>query len=172
MNNNNLFIDLDDKLIQFIKNEYNKDIDIYSYVEKIVSELLNEQNINNKDIFLSICSASKDEIKELNNKYRNINNETDVLSFPIFSADELDLIINEKDDSKKIKEINLGDIIICLDVVKVQAVSYETGYLRELLYMITHGVCHLLGFDHIDPEDKKVMREKEEKVLSKLGVEK
>ncbi len=172
MNNNNLFIDLDDKLIKFIKNEYNKDIDIYSYVEKIVSELLNEQNINNKDIFLSICSATKDEIKELNNKYRNINNETDVLSFPIFSADELDLIINEKDDSKKIKEINLGDIIICLDVVKVQAVSYETGYLRELLYMITHGVCHLLGFDHIDPEDKKVMREKEEKVLSKLGVEK
>ena len=166
----NLIIDLDESFGKFIKEEYSKDINIYEYVEKIIKELLKEQNINVENVLVSIQSASKDEIKSLNNQYRNVDSVTDVLSFPIFSTEELDEIIGEKDNLKKIKELNLGDIIICLDVVKVQALNYNTGNFRELLYMITHGMCHLLGFDHIEPEDKKVMREKEEKVLSKLGV--
>lgn len=168
--NTKLIIDLDENFVKFIKQEYSKDININEYVEKIVYELLKEENINVENVFVSIQSASKDEIKELNCQYRNVDNATDVLSFPIFSFEELKEIINEKDNSKKIKEINLGDIIICLDVVKVQALNYNTGNFRELLYMITHGMCHLLGYDHIDPEDKKIMREKEEKILSKLGV--
>ena len=52
-----------------------------------------------------------------------------------------------------------------------QSIEYGTGFLREILYMITHGMCHLVGYDHIDPEDKKEMRAKEEKILKRIGVE-
>ncbi|MNP21706.1 Endoribonuclease YbeY [compost metagenome] len=68
------------------------------------------------------------------------------------------------------KEIDLGDIIVCLDVVKEQSIEYDTGVLRELLYMITHATCHLLGYDHEIESDKIAMRKVEESVLNKLGV--
>ena len=76
-----------------------------------------------------------------------------------------------KEVDKKIKHIELGDIILCLDVVEEQSIEYGTGFLREILYMITHGMCHLVGYDHIEPEDKKEMRTKEEKILKRIGVE-
>ena len=67
------------------------------------------------------------------------------------------------------EEISIGDIVICLDVIEKQAVEYGTGFNREMLYMITHGICHLLGYDHIEENDKVVMRKMEEKILSRIG---
>ena len=74
------------------------------------------------------------------------------------------------DDNKKVKELELGDIIICIDVLQEHAEEYGTGILREMLYMITHGVCHLLGYDHMIEDEKKEMRALEEKILEKIGV--
>ena len=79
-------------------------------------------------------------------------------------------MISQNDEDKKIRELELGDIIICLDVVEEHSKEYGTGLLREILYMITHGVSHLLGFDHIEENDKVEMRAFEEKILGKLGV--
>ncbi len=163
-------IDLDDKIIEFCKDNIDENIDIEKYIQNIVEMVLEEQNINVDEVTVSITSATKEEIKAINSKYRGIEKETDVLSFPIFTAQELDDISKQKDDNKKIKIIELGDIIICLDIVKVQAVSYNTGIFRELLYMITHGMCHLVGYDHIEESDKIKMRALEEKILNKLGV--
>lgn len=141
-------------------------------IEKIIFILLNEQGVyeNTEKIYLSIQSASAEEIKQINKEYRGIDKSTDVLSFPIFEREEIINIANEKMVNKKIKEIEIGDIIICIDVVKKQAIEFETGIKREMLYMITHGVCHLLGFDHIDENDKIKMRALEEKVLNEVGV--
>ena len=75
-------------------------------------------------------------------------------------------------DYNKLKELELGDIILCLDVVEKQSIEYETGILRETLYMITHGVCHLVGYDHIEDDEKIEMRAMEEKILGAIGVEK
>ena len=74
------------------------------------------------------------------------------------------------EESKKVKELELGDIIICIDVLQEHAIEYQTGILREMLYMITHGVCHLIGYDHEIEEEKKEMRTLEEKILNKIGV--
>lgn len=164
-------IDLQKEIIDFCNENIKTDISIEKYIENIVENISKEEKLYVEDIFVSISCVSKEEIKEINKKYRGIDKETDVLSFPIFTKDELRDII-EKEESKRIKMIELGDIILCLDVVKVQAVEYNTGLLREILYMITHGMCHLMGYDHIEENDKKEMRKLEEKILYELGVEK
>ncbi len=175
--NNNIILDLDKNIVSFVEeNITNKDafngIKLEEYINKIIEFALNDQKVTADKIYISIQSASKEEIKKINKEYRNIDKETDVLSFPIFDVNEIRNISEQKDESKKLKEIELGDIILCLDVIKLQSIMYNTGILRETLYMITHGVCHLLGFDHIKEEDKVVMRNLEEKILSYLGVEK
>jgi len=65
----------------------------------------------------------------------------------------------------------LGDIVISIQKVQNQAVEYGHSFERELSYMVVHGFYHLMGEDHIKEEDKKIMREKEEKVLTLIGQE-
>lgn len=171
MYNCKINIDLDKNITNFCKENINEKVDIENYIQEIVKNITNNEELYFDEISVSISSATKDEIKQINKKYREIDKVTDVLSFPIFTKEELK-DIKKKEDAKKIKSLELGDIIVCLDVVKVQAVQYETGILRELLYMITHGMCHLVGYDHIKDEEKKEMRKLEEEILHKLGVEK
>lgn len=167
---NNLHVDLDERIVKYVFEKTN--LNITKKTHEIVCFALKEQNILVDDIYISINSVSKDEIKKINKEYRNIDKETDVLSFPIFEKDEYEKIVLQKNQKKKIRELELGDIFICLDVVYEHSKEYGTGILREILYMITHGVSHLLGFDHIEDNDKKQMREFEEKILDKLGVNK
>ena len=63
------------------------------------------------------------------------------------------------------EEMSLGDIVLCMEVIEAHSVEYNTGFNREMLYMIVHGICHLLGYDHEIEEEKKVMRALEEKIL-------
>ena len=170
MKNPSINIDLDNKILDYCRKKINEDINIEEKIYSIVEAVAKEENLVFEEISVSISSASKDDIKKINKEYRDIDKVTDVLSFPIFTKDELQDIINKEED-KKIKHIELGDIILCLEVVEEQSVEYGTGFLREILYMITHGMCHLVGYDHIDPEDKKEMRAKEEKILKRIGVE-
>lgn len=123
-------INLDDEIVK-VSEDIDKDT-----IDRILEIALEQDGIINKEVVISIEAASKDEIKELNKEYRNVDRETDVLSFPIFTKEEL--------ISTKFSHIELGDIVICLEVVKEQSIEYGTGMKRELLYMITHGICHLL----------------------------
>ena len=132
------------------------------YIENIVTIALKEEKLNKINSHVSITSLSKSEIHKFNLEYRNVDRETDVLSFPIFTKEEL--------EKNTLTNIDIGDILICIDVVKKQAEEYNTGMKREMLYMITHGICHLLGYDHIQEDDKIKMREKEERILTKIGV--
>lgn len=157
-------IDLDQRIIDFVEEKTNEKVELNDIIYKIVENVLSEQNICVDIVDVSIQSMSCEEIREINNKYRNIDRATDVLSFPIFTMDEL------KNLDKSIKEIELGDIILCLDVIGKQSIEYGTGIVREILYMITHGMCHLTGHDHEIEEEKNIMRALEEKVLSKVGV--
>lgn len=157
-------IDLDQRIIDFVEEKTNEKVELNDIIYKIVENVLSEQNIYIDIVDVSIQSMSCEEIREINNKYRNIDRATDVLSFPIFTMDEL------KNLDKSIKEIELGDIILCLDVIEKQSIEYGTGIVREILYMITHGMCHLTGHDHEIEEEKNIMRALEEKVLSKVGV--
>lgn len=156
-------VDLDDSVSKIIEN-----VDLKEKIEKIVCYALKEENINCDNISISIVAVSDEEIRSINKEYRNIDSKTDVLSFPIFTKEELKEI-SEKEDNTKISCIELGDVILCIDVIKEHAKEYETGLYRETLYMITHSVFHLLGYDHMNDEEKKVMRAKEEKILNKIG---
>jgi len=161
--NSKILIDLDESVSKIIE-----DVDLKEKIEKIVYFAILEENINVDSVFISIKAVDKDEIKKINKEYRNIDKVTDVLSFPIFTKDELEQI-SKSDKYKKISNIELGDVILCIDVIKEHAKEYETGIYREILYMITHSVFHLLGYDHMTDDEKKVMRSKEEKILNKIG---
>ena len=85
----------------------------------------------------------------------------------MFEKDELDCKIRNKDFEY---EDVLGDIIISIEKVKEQAEEYEHSFERELSYMVVHGFYHLMGYDHIKDEDKKMMRSKEDKILNELNI--
>lgn len=164
---NKVTIDLDDNLVNYIKQKCDRDIT--SDIKTIVETALEEKNIDNQNVSISISAVDKEEIHEINREYRNVDRPTDVLSFPIFSREEINNF-SSLEESKKVKELELGDIIICIDVLQEHSIEYQTGILREMLYMITHGVCHLIGYDHEIEEEKKEMRTLEEKILNKIGV--
>lgn len=130
----------------------------------IVNKVLNkcfESELKNKKLTVNITLTNPQVIQKLNKQYRNIDKPTDVLSFPMFEKEELVNLDNEN-------YYILGDIVISIEKVKEQAIEYEHSFERELSYMVVHGFCHLLGYDHIEEEDKKIMRKKEEEILEKI----
>lgn len=111
---------------------------------------------------ISLSFVSEEEIKELNKKYRGIDNHTDVLSFPLI--EDFDCLNTED-------EYMLGDVVICLPQAYRQAEEYGHSPRREIVYLFVHSVCHLLGFDHMQEDEKKEMRQREEEVMSLLDLE-
>ena len=94
-----------------------------------------------------------------------------MLSFPIFEKKDIDkLRKNDEVVDKNMPQDVLGDIIISVKKVEEQAEEYGHSIERELAYMIVHAFYHLMGYDHMNDEDKKAMREKEEKVLKSLDI--
>ena len=112
------------------------------------------------EIYVSIILSDEEYIKKINSEFRHIDKVTDVLSFPMFEKDEIEAVRGEKEV--------LGDIIVCMPKVKEQAKEYGHSELREFSYMLVHGFYHLMGYDHMNDEDKAKMRKKEEKVLTNI----
>ena len=136
-------------------------------VKKVLEQCFKEEDMLDSKLYITITFTTTQNIKEINKKFRNIDKATDVISFPMFEKDELETKIKNKD---YVCEDVLGDIIISIEKVQEQAEEYGHSFERELSYMIVHGFYHLMGYDHIKEEDKKVMRPKEEKVLNDLKI--
>lgn len=133
-------------------------------IERVLSECFQTENMQDFKLYISVTLTNPENIRKLNKEYRNIDKETDVLSFPMFEKNEIPSL-------KKLEyEEALGDIVISIDRVKQQAVEYGHSFERELSYMLVHGFYHLMGEDHIKDEDKVIMRAKEENVLNKLNI--
>ncbi len=137
-------------------------------IKKVLKECFKEEKITNSKLSITITLTNPQNIQEINKEYRDIDKPTDVLSFPMFEKEELDAKIEKKDFEY---EDILGDIIISIEKVQEQAEEYGHSFERELSYMIVHGFYHLMGYDHIEEEDKKIMRPKEEKILKSLKIE-
>lgn len=123
-------------------------------------------------LIVEIIIVDKLTIRDLNSRFRNIDRVTDVLSFPTLDGirgKELKLADYPYDTDDE-GNLCLGSIAICQEVANEQAEEYGHSVDREFYYLATHGVCHLLGYDHMTDEDKAQMREKEEKVMAKLGL--
>ena len=143
------------------KKEYEKTI------KKVIEQCFKEENMEDSKLYISITLTTPEHIHEINKQYRNVDRATDVLSFPMFEKDELDEKIKNNDFEH---EDVLGDIVISIEKVEEQAKEYGHSFEREFAYMLVHGFYHLMGYDHIQEEDKVIMRVKEEKVLKKLGI--
>lgn len=138
---------------------------------KIINQVLETcykvEKIDTTKIYINIILTNPEKIKQINKEYRNIDKETDVLSFPMFEKMELDELLKNQDS---IEKYILGDIIISIQRVKEQAEEYNHSFERELAYMTVHGFYHLMGYDHMEEEEKKIMRSKEENILEQLEI--
>ena len=110
-------------------------------------------------------------MRALNKRTRGVDNSTDVLSYP--ALDEIHPFTYENypfeyDDYNN--GVMLGSIVICREVAEEQAAEYGHSVTREMTYLFLHGLLHLLGYDHEKEEDKRIMRDTEEKVLGAIGI--
>ena len=113
----------------------------------------------NIDASFSVIIIDNEKIHEINKQYRGIDRPTDVISFAL-----------EEDENYEVKERLLGDIYISIDKVYEQAKEYNHSVKRELFFLVTHGFLHLLGYDHMTPEDEKEMFSLQEEILDNYGV--
>ena len=137
--------------ITIIDNDLYKD---YDYLDDVLEYTLEHEKVNNA--IFSVIFVGNDEIQELNRDYRGIDRITDVISFAL--EDNNDIIISEVRV--------LGDIYICIPRMKEQAISYGHSEKRELSFLAVHGLLHLLGYDHMNPDDEKEMFELQEMILN------
>ena len=147
--------------INFLEIEENEKYE--EYIKHIVNECFKEEKLDKKNLYINIVLTNPKNIRQINKEQRGIDKETDVLSFPMF----------EKIEISKIKDNQLdifGDIVISIERVRNQAEEYGHSFERELAYMVVHGFYHLMGYDHMEEQDKVKMREREENILNKLEI--
>lgn len=151
---------------------YNDDALVSRELTNIFSEAadicVEKEGFSAENMEISITFATKDEIRQLNKAYRNVDNHTDVLSFPLI--DDFNQL-EDYDEDVNGEQIMLGDVVICLEKAREQAEEYGHSLQREIVYLFVHSLCHLLGYDHMTDEDKVEMRKLEEEVMSALNLE-
>lgn len=132
-------------------------------MRKCVNEVIRTEGI--EDVCeVSITFVSGEEIRKINAEYRDVDRETDVLSFPLGEDGEYEVNYDTG-------ALMLGDMVINLQRAKAQAEEYGHALEREVGYLTVHSVLHLLGYDHVNGGDEqKLMREREEEVLGNLGL--
>ena len=130
--------------------------EIKNLIEKSIAAVLKIEKLD-ENVEVSVSFVGDDEIRDLNREYRGVDKSTDVLSFPM-------------DDEFIIDNRILGDVIINTRRVMEQAEELGHSNERELSYLTVHSILHLLGYDHMEDEDKKEMREKEKLAIKELSI--
>ncbi len=135
------------------------DFDVEQLIKDVVLKSLQYENFTT-NVEVSISIVSNEEIQELNKNYRNKDYATDVLSFPLLSD------FNINDDNI----VAIGDIVISLEKAKEQAKEYGHSIKREVGFLTAHSMLHLLGYDHMEENEAKIMFEKQEEILNTLNL--
>lgn len=129
-----------------------------------------------EDYQISVIFVENEEIRKINNAQRNIDRETDVLSFPMLEYEQQkvykECYLNYDFDDSYFDEdsLILGDVVLSLEKVQEQSTEFNHSFIREAAYLTVHSVLHLLGYDHMDEDDKIKMRKREEEILSGLKI--
>lgn len=135
-------------------------------IDRVITKCFEVENLQKTKMYISVTLTTPEQIRKINNEFRQVDKETDVLSFPMFEKEE---ILEIKEKTAEFEEA-LGDIIVSVDRVKEQAKEYGHSFERELAYMVVHGFYHLMGEDHMKEDEKAQMRVKEENVLKLLDI--
>lgn len=144
-------------------------------VEEIILYTLKEEEVT-IPCEISVIFVDNEEIREINKDMRNIDKVTDVLSFPMLEYENhkvfKDLYIGYKFEITDLNEGNLvlGDMALSLERALEQSEEYGHSYLREVCYLVVHSILHLLGYDHMEEQDKIVMRKREEEILNRFNI--
>lgn len=148
-------------------------IDYASLANQVADKVLNMEHCP-YDAQINLVLTDNEEIKRVNTEFRNIQAPTDVLSFPMIPFETPgDYEIVEEDESYfdlDTDELLLGDIMISVDKVFAQAEEYGHSVTREFSFLVAHSMLHLLGYDHMTPEEASVMEKKQAKALEELGI--
>lgn len=137
--------------------------DIRLLIRKACSAVLSTENFSHK-AEMEVSIVDDEQIRSINKDCRNIDNSTDVLSFPLGENGEYDV-------NPQTGAYMLGDIVISIEHALMQAKLYGHGEDREIAYLTVHSMLHLLGFDHVNSNDEKaIMRKHEEAVMEKLDL--
>lgn len=162
--------------------EYETDKELKLDYENIINRVINEAVDYAKcpyEAEVNVTLTDNGEIKKINAEYRNINNPTDVLSFPMLNfalpgdfdgiSDELE---NDVEDyfNPDSGELMLGDIVVSVEKVVEQAEKYGHSQERELAFLVAHSMMHLFGYDHMEPDEAAVMESKQRQILDNLGI--
>lgn len=154
----------------YINNEQN-DIELNEKLEKLINTVVNAAlNYENatKDMEVSVYLTDNENIQILNREHRDKDMPTDVLSFPMLEFENGEMVDDIGDYFDDV--LILGDIIISVERAIAQAEEYGHSVERELGFLLCHSVLHLLGYDHEDDDERKIMREKEEAILDSINL--
>ena len=127
------------------------------------------------EVSVSVSVVGEDEIRRINNEFREMDSATDVLSFPMNEFDEAGVFEGETFEASmtadpESEELMLGDIVLCADKVKAQAAEYGHSEKREYAFLIVHSLLHLCGFDHITDADRLLMEKRQREILESIGI--
>lgn len=159
-----------------VENETDQELpfDVEEIVNKVIEKAL-EQEKCPYEASVAVLLTNNEGIHAMNKEYRKIDRPTDVLSFPNVDYEEpadfsgIEDAIEDYFDPET-GELCLGDIVISIDKVYEQAKEYGHAPLREFAFLVAHSILHLLGYDHMEAEEAKVMENKQEEILTSLGI--
>lgn len=148
----------------------------YQGMQKIEDMITQAMNLAAKgflmgeDLEVFVMFTNNEGIRKVNCEQRDIDAPTDVLSFPLLEAFDGESVCHEEDINPETDRIMLGDIIISLEKAAEQAQQYGHSLMREITFLALHGMFHLMGYDHEEPEREKLMFTKQEEILQELQV--
>lgn len=146
----------------------------YKRIAEEVTEAVLDSEACPYECQIELLLTMNDEIQEMNNEFRQIDKPTDVLSFPMIGFESpADYEILESDESlfdPESGELMLGNIVISKERMVAQAEEYGHSIEREYAFLIAHSMLHLLGYDHMEEEERHTMEEKQKAVLEGLGI--
>lgn len=162
----------------YTENRQNKIEVTNEFIEKIsgICDFALKEEEMNLEYQISLLFVDNEEIRDINNETRNIDKETDVLSFPMLDFEDKkvykEMYLNFEFDEtfKDGNELILGDMVLSLEKALEQSEDYGHSFEREVSYLVVHSILHLLGYDHMVDDDKKKMRAREEEILNKLSI--
>lgn len=149
--------------------------ELSSVIDEIIDYALKEEQVL-VPYEVSVIYVDNEEIKEINHDTRGIDRATDVLSFPMIDYDAKKVFkecyVGHEFSQVDLNEGNLvlGDIVLSLERAKEQSEEFGHSFEREVCYLIIHSILHLLGYDHMEEEEKQVMRKREEEILNKFEI--
>lgn len=143
--------------------------DMEETAKKVINAVIKEENFPN-NIEISLSLVQSEETHKLNKKFRNIDKTTDVLSFPMFSYEKPGDCTPLLEEYNENEEVILGDIVLNLDKVISQAEEYGHSKLREFSFLIAHSMLHLMGYDHIEDDERYIMENKQNIILESINI--